>query len=121
MIHELDNLSHLTNDWNAYGSPAPSPNAIEAADRILNALQTIFLRPTRILPSAEGGVAITFLSASQNRAVMEALNNGERFILLYDLNGNNETIEWQITDPSSSMALLERLRNHLRGSRLASA
>jgi hypothetical protein len=117
---EIDNLILVGSDWNSYSSPSPSLEAMDAAKHILDKLQGISLLPTRVLPSAEGGVAMVFLSSGINRAVAEALNNGETFVLLYDLNGNNQTIDWG-TSTSENSSTLDKLQKHLRGSGLASS
>jgi hypothetical protein len=117
---DIENLASLSDGWSSYDSPKPSTASIRSAGEVLAALHRILLVPTKVLPSAEGGVAMTFLSASRNRAVIETLNNGESFILLYDLEGNNETVDWSNTD-SDQPQKLDRLKNHLRGLSLASS
>jgi hypothetical protein len=56
---------------------------------------------------------MTFYSNTKRRAVIEALNNGEAFILLYDLDGNNETLDWNIP-PEVQLQQLETLHRYLR-------
>ena len=84
--------------------------------RVLASLREATLIPERVLPSAEGGVAFVFSSTGENRAVIESLNDGEDFILLYDLQGNSKTIEWT---GDISKDLLGTVRKHLKGLRLA--
>jgi hypothetical protein len=109
----LNDLPQTRVDWNTYKSPAPSPKTIEVARRVTHWFLGQGLVPDRVRPSAEGGVALAFIGVGSNRAIAELLNNGEQFILLYDLSGANETIEWAEALPSSSDFL--RLSNHLRG------
>jgi hypothetical protein len=117
---EVESLARLQDNWNSYGSPAPTPASISSAKGTLSLLQRVLLVPSKVLPSAEGGVALTFLSETRNRAVIESLNNGESFILMYDLDGNNETVDWP-HDEVEVQEKLDRLGKHLRGMSLAFA
>jgi hypothetical protein len=115
----VQSLVNVSGDWNSYGSPAPTVESVECAMPILRALRTKLLEPDRVLPSADGGVAFTFLSDTINRAAIEALNSGESYVLLYDLRGNSETIEWPTTSLSAQVELIDRLAAHLRSEGLA--
>lgn len=112
----LRDLDNTKSDWNSYGAPAPSLRSINMGWRVLASLREAALIPERVLPSAEGGVAFIFMSTGENRAVIETLNSGEDFVLLYDRRGNSKTMEWtgEITE-----TLLRSLKTHLRGSRIA--
>jgi hypothetical protein len=116
----LTQLSSVPDDWNGYGSPAPSTEAIGIAKAILNTLWTERLLPRRVLPSAEGGVALVFSSANENRAVIETLNSNEAFILVYDRGGNSRTLDWP-ESPKVQHEFLLSLKDHLKGARLAVA
>jgi hypothetical protein len=116
----LSELSSVPDDWNGYGSPAPSTAAIGIARTILNTLWTERLLPRRVLPSAEGGVALVFSSVTENRAVIETLNSKEAFILVYDRNGNSRTLDWPESTQARHESVLS-LKDHLKGARLAVA
>jgi hypothetical protein len=116
VMQQLASLATLTENWDSYGAPVPNSKSLEAAQRIMSGLRRELILPARILPSAEGGVAFTFLTKNDNRAVIETLNTGEEFVLLYDINGHSLTLDW----PSNSEdKVLERLKLHLRGQGLA--
>ena len=115
----VEDLTNLTGDWNSYGSPAPSTESVESTRPILRALRSKLLEPDRVLPSADGGVALTFISDTISRAAIEALNSGEAYVLLYDLDGKSETIEWPESDVSAQIELVGRLAFHLRSIGLA--
>jgi hypothetical protein len=117
----LEDLSRIPTNWNSYGSPSPDETALRRAKPILQALRSKLLQPDKLLPSAEGGVAFTFVSETNSRAVIESLNSGERFLLLYDLSGNSRTIDWSDVDPEHALSLIDQLRNHLRSEDLAVA
>jgi len=115
---EIERLRYTQANWNSYGSPAPSDIAIENARPILQALRTKLLQPERVLPSADGGVAFTFVSDTISRAAIEALNDGQSYVLLYDLNGNSDTVEWPVTQ-AEQLALIGQLAAHLRSNGIA--
>ena len=114
----LERLRHTPTNWNSYNSPPPAESSVKNAKPVLQALRTKLLQPDRILPSAEGGVAFTFVSDTASRAVIEALNDGETFVLLYDLSGNSITIDWPTT-LDAQLGLISQLANHLRSDGIA--
>lgn len=115
----LNDLYYVHDDWNSYGSPSPSKPAIEISRRILNSLWSERLLPNRAFPSADGGVALVFWSDTDNRAVIETLNDDATYLLLYDRQGNSKTLTW--TDASQEKTdLLKQLDLHLKGAPLAS-
>jgi hypothetical protein len=114
----VEQLVETPENWNSYDSPAPSALAVSNARPVLQALRTKLLQPERVVPSAEGGVAFTFISETPSRAIIESLNDGETFALLYDLNGNSRTIEWPTND-EAQLALVADLITHLRSEGLA--
>jgi len=127
LLDRLDSLSFLLNNlylvpenWNGYGSPKPSAASIEASRSILNSLWGEAIMPEKVLPSADGGVSLVFLSDSDNRAVIEALNEDETYVLLYDKQGNSRTLAWGEA-PQERQDALRQLHTHLQGLRLAAA
>jgi hypothetical protein len=112
-IEDLHSLASTRADWSSYESPAPSSESVEAAKKVLRLISGTLEMPTRILPSAEGGVAMIYISRTRNRAVIETLNNGEAYILLYDLDGNNDTLDLS-GPPIEQVRHLGSLKNHLR-------
>jgi hypothetical protein len=118
LYESLRMLGLVPDDWNSYGSPRPSTKAIAVAERMLDALRNEVFLPRLVLPSAEGGVALTFLSNTENRAVIESLNNDEAFVLLYDRRGNSETLDWSDSGLEQAQ-LLARMKAHLQGAGLA--
>ena len=113
-IAALPKLTQIPKDWNSYGAPPPSPESVSAAAAILTQINSLAMLPESIRASAEGGVAIVFTGVGRNRAIIEALNSGEEFVLIYDLEGNNKTIDWPI-EVGMQKHVLENLRRHLEG------
>jgi len=93
-IDALPALCQIGEGWNSYASPPPNGDSASRAADILKRLNPTNLIPDAIRASAEGGIAIVFTSGRRNRAVIEALNNGEQFLLMYDLDGRNQTLDW---------------------------
>lgn len=120
LYSDLSQLASVQENWNSYGSPAPTEPSIEKARSILSALESAQLVPSKVMPSAEGGVAFVFMSQTENRAVLESLNSMESFILLYDRNGNSKTLDWD-DSASHRSNLLDRLKDHLKGANLATS
>ena len=92
---QLEGLKQLQVGWDGYDAPKPSSTAIEAARDVLRRMQKELVKPQWISASADGGVAFSFAALDKRRAQVEVLNNGERFVHLYDLDGDSRTEEWQ--------------------------
>ncbi len=120
LVRELAALRFTEPNWNSYGSPKPSADSIQAAGILLDTLRRHDILAAKVLPSAEGGVAIAFTSNTPNRALIEALNDGERFLLLYTRSGDSETIDLA-SEPQLQAQPLTRLKLHLRGTSLATS
>lgn len=60
---ELERISRLSLNWNANHGSAPTPQAVSDTRQFLESLPSgnPFLRPTRIAPTAEGAIAVSFL------------------------------------------------------------
>ena len=117
-IESIDRLLSVPDNWNSYGAPLPSEMAIAATKKILTSLSGWAIVPENVRASAEGGAAIIFSGVGKNRAIIESLNNGEQYVLLYDIDGRSRTIEW--SSDESERTVIETLEDHLRGSPLAS-
>jgi len=106
-------LAKLRPNWDSYGAPAPSGRSIANAIRVLNLLESLNLDPTRILPSAEGGVGICFVREDRY-ADIECSNDGEVLGVYYVGAQMPALLETDGTEASISAAL-EQIRNHIRG------
>jgi hypothetical protein len=114
----VEDLRATPENWNSYGSPPPADVSIENAHPVLRTLRAKLLEPERVIPSADGGVAFTFVSDTISRAAIETLNSGESYVLLYDLNGDSRTIEWPL-EPDSQLQLVDQIVAHLRSQGIA--
>jgi hypothetical protein len=88
----LDGISNMERDWDSYGAAPPGANAIRASKEILDELAGALILPSTIVPSAEGGVSIYFITV--NRTVyIESYNQGSQMLVMYDHNANTEVLE----------------------------
>jgi hypothetical protein len=60
--HALFDLARLPADWNGHGAPPPSPAACALAFRVVDASLAAGAEPSRIVPDADGGVAVYWMS-----------------------------------------------------------
>lgn len=79
VFHQIEWLGGLRANWDGDDSEAPSSNAIHQA---IDALQYVPSFPIRIVPSAEGGVAIHF-RRGERAAQIEFTNDYEIIGLTY--------------------------------------
>jgi len=91
----LNSLTKLQEDWDSYGAPSPSPASVTLGTKYLAAFLSKGLLPHRVVPSAEGGVALMF-SSSPKQAYFEITNEEELSIGTY---GKGQKLT--ITDLSS--------------------
>jgi len=88
----LNRISNLERDWDSYGAEPPSADAICASREILEELAGALILPSTIVPSAEGGVSIYFMTGHRTTYV-ESYNQGSQALVMYDQNGNAEVLE----------------------------
>jgi len=72
---DLIDCSDLDEGWNGYSAPAPSDTAISNARVFLAVMQEFGHLPTRVAPSAVGGIGITSRRRSR-KVYVEFFNNG---------------------------------------------
>jgi hypothetical protein len=101
---QLEAAASLTRDWDSQGAEPPNMEAYELATKILALLEATSMPPTRLMPTVEGGIAISFVE-NLNRAVVEIYNNGEIAAATYSDQG--DPIVWELE--SSETALLDSL------------
>jgi len=107
----LRSMAYLAQGWDTYGSEPPNPAARELAARILDVLETVSLAPTTLTPTAEGGVALSFVEGNA-RAVIEAYNTGEVAAATYANMG--EPTVWELESADAPLrGSIEQIRVHL--------
>jgi hypothetical protein len=109
----LDACAALADNWDSYRAAKPSKHSIEAAGRFLQRLFAELFMPSRVVPSAEGGIALYF--SSDNRAAyLEYRNSREIILAMYDDHSDPIIVELTDNDADESRAL-SLLRNYIAG------
>jgi hypothetical protein len=113
--HELESklepLYNLDDNWDSYGAPAPSPQTLAFVRRILAWLEHPSYRPSGIIASAEGGVALCFVRGDKYGHV-EILNSGEVTQVMYE--GKQRPIVRELSQSESAIGkALEDIREYL--------
>ena len=110
---QLKKLRLLRANWDTYGAPAPNDVALAAADAALRMFRVMDVLPTRVLPSADGGIGILFTEREQY-AHIEFENSGDTWVLIYG--SNNPPITWQLPsgDPDSLREAWDRISASLQ-------
>jgi len=88
----LDRISSMERDWDSYGAEPPNANSVRASKEILEELAGALILPSTIVPSAEGGVSIYFMTGHRT-VYIESYNQGSQTLVMYDHNGNAEVLE----------------------------
>jgi hypothetical protein len=100
---ELDRISNMESDWDSYGAEPPGADAIRASREILTELAGALILPSTIVPSAEGGVSIYFMSGDRT-AYIETYNQGPQALVMYDQHGSTEVLELGSDIPRASVS-----------------
>lgn len=107
----LTQTSMLQQGWDTYGAEPPNEMARVLAARVLALLEVAVLPPTRLLPSAEGGIALAF-ARGNGRAEIEIYNTGEIAAVAYS--GDDEPTAWDLDESDAAIkSTIERIRVHL--------
>lgn len=106
LCESLDLCANLANDWNSYDAEKPSPDTVKAVARFLRRLRAEFFMPNRVIPSAEGGVAVYFTRGSKT-AYLEYRNSGEVILAMYDNHSDPLVVELTESDADESRAITE--------------
>jgi hypothetical protein len=107
---ELARLADLKDGWDSYRAAAPSPASIATAERILKLLRSAMLPPSRIVPSAAGGIGICFIDADRY-ADIEIFNDQE--ILATAYRGRSDPCVWEVnSDTESITEAIRQIRAH---------
>lgn len=107
----LDRMERLQEGWDGYRAPAPSKHAITLARSFLSTIKAFNPPPSRVAPSAVGGVGITFRNAGRETYV-EFFNNGKIYALFSDqrYDPTNEPVK---PYPNAFKGLMNKIREFL--------
>jgi hypothetical protein len=110
---KLASLRSLRPGWNKRGAAAPSERAITNAEAMAEAMARRGRAPTRVAPSAVGGVGITRRQGSR-MAYAELYNDGSACALFADDDSEGTTFPFS-TDPEGLHRILDRMEAYLDG------
>lgn len=110
-LDRLKRASQLKRGWDTYDGDPPNQTATALALKVLTLLRAAALPPTRLLPSAEGGIAMSFVKDSR-RAEIEIYNTGEIAAVAHS--GQDRPTAWDLEGRDESiLAAIEQIRVHL--------
>jgi hypothetical protein len=111
-MQRLRELSKLGPGWDDYGAASPNGQAMLNAEDILNRLYDANLSPSRMAPSVEEGIALSF-SRADRYAVIECSNEGSIVVGL-SFKGSDPKV-WEIMSDSDIDDAIERIYEYLNG------
>jgi len=100
----LHDCNFLTDNWDSYDAPKPERHSMEMAEGLLRKLFADLFMANRVIPSAEGGVAIYF-NNEKKTAYVEYRNSGSVILAMYDDKSDPIIIELSESDDDQSRAL----------------
>lgn len=111
-LSELESLKNLQTNWDSYGAEAPNHNAIYWARETLDLMHEKGIFQGTLVPSAEGGLAISFRSGNKYSDI-EFLNSGDILAVIHKSNKPPKVweVSWNKDDIEQS---LEEISSFLR-------
>lgn len=106
----LTNLRGLKDGWNSYTAPRPAEPALRNAEVFLAAMKVAGSEPTRLAPSAMGGVAITRRQGDR-KVLVEFYSDGRVYALFSDRSG--ATMDVKPVPPESFAIFVATMREYL--------
>jgi hypothetical protein len=99
------------NGWDGYNAPPPNDESVDRTLEVLSEVQVSKLTPYSVLPSADGGVGISFRGNADKRAILELLNDGTSLYMLY---GKGYPLESSVFDTNTELSkVLQLLEEYL--------
>jgi hypothetical protein len=98
-FRQLEESTYVTSlyeaGWDGYDAPAPNQAAVASTLSVLSKMrEESGLIPYSVLPSADGGVGISFRGQGNKRAVLELLNDGTASYMQYGKGCPTESTEF---------------------------
>jgi hypothetical protein len=112
-MNRLDDLRQLKRNWNQRGALPPNDLALSAAELFLKVMSIKRRVPSRVAPSAVGGVGIT-LREGDRIAYAEFYNSGTACLLLSDDMSEGETFRVAV-DADSFAEAIDKMEAFLHG------
>lgn len=109
---EVKELSGLSANWDGCHAESPNSTALNWTKEILEILVCLKFAPTKIIPSVENGVGISFVY-NDKYADIECFNEGNILAVTSDRQGNIEV--WEVEATTLGMAsTIEKIRVFLQ-------
>lgn len=110
---KLEDCRSLTDGWNGYSAVAPTGASIENAEAFLKVMQKAGYEPTRVAPSAMGGVAVTRRQDSK-KVLVEFYNDG-RVFALFSAQPSDMDVKQVPVDTAAFAAFASEIKEYLDG------
>jgi hypothetical protein len=111
-IRRIAELANLQGGWDGSDAEAPNRNATDSAKKVLEVLEKYELEPSRIDPSVEDGITISFFRGDLY-ADIECFNSG--MVLAVYSDRRSKPIVWNVTsDEEDVSAAVNRIRKFLK-------
>ena len=95
LTEETHKAKAFEKGWDGYNASAPNDAAVARTLEVLSSIGYTKLTPYSVLPSADGGVGISFRGTANKRAVLELLNDGTSSYMLYGRGHATESSEFE--------------------------
>jgi len=99
LIDETHHAKTYEVGWDGYDAPIPNDIAVNSGIELLNKLKATELKPYSVLPSANGGIGISFRGKNGRRAAVEILNDGSATYVVYGRDLPTLTDAFDLTSP----------------------
>lgn len=110
-IRRIGDLVRLPCGWDGNDAEPPSRNAADFAKRVLEVVERFDLEPSRIDPSVENGITISFLRGDLY-ADIECFNSGTVLAVVSDR--RSQPVVWDVTSDEDMSAGVNRIRKFLK-------
>jgi hypothetical protein len=110
-FEKLASFHALKDGWNGYTAAAPNERALENAQLFLQVIQLEGVEPTRIGPSAMGGVAVT-RQVGKRKVFVELYNDGRAYALFSEKAGEMNVVPL-LANSISFRGLAANMREYL--------
>jgi hypothetical protein len=112
----IGELAKLRDGWNGREAPAPSERAAKLARKTLDRAERMGFKPERIVASAEGGIAVYFMSPDLRRYAYAECYNGGAVIAAMSTRDRRDSDVWKAESTKAGIdEVLTRFRQHLGG------
>ncbi len=110
LYYQIIGLTSLTSGWDSYDAEPPNYKASTNALKVLGYLFQSDFKPTRIMPSVEGGISFLFIQ-NIKYADIECDNDGDILAGMSDRIG--EPILWEVSEEKGLRVTISQIRSFL--------